>query len=647
MPPTTTDLASAGAGALVPEVLDRPRCAYPSLASDDKNLPAVAFWADAELPQPALRVMRKAVSGEWHTDTVPGAHGLHTALAFTSFGDPVVAWYDTVAGAVKVAFFRNGAWSTETAGTGVSGFVTGELSLAVAGGTVALSYADEAGLHVARRGGSGWTSEVVDMAGLSNGIAADRGAIHIVWTEAAGPTVKHAVARASGFTTDTVAPGAAVSLAIGPQSGTVHLALAGPDGVRHGKLSAAGWALDLVDAGGKGSPFVSLALDAQERPRVVYLDAATGGLRAALFDGAWKVAAVSDAADSASAGARQIAWADLGRINIVGVTVPVPPKEMPGLRVTIGGRRLVFAATGAVLDGVSQQPVGKWRSESAEKDNRFRYDLAGVAQTLLVAAYRLNGKNQLVLGLPGDGGATAEFTFQGMIAVDADHHFFYELIDDTGRNTGVAFTVYATGFHFAEKSNDLVVELAGGGELNIGGASGAQSLEAVRNHLPQFRADDLLTFEAVTTNVVDGEPQDFPADLHFGGTFDLERDQLVFLSEIQNTPGKSVKLGFAGKLKGVTAGFVYFADGLSTDVVLNIHGKHVFNSAGGGQTDLTWETTLGFSGQTFRAAVAVDFARTTASGNILSLNGKLRLEKAAGQTAIGPFDFELKARYGQ
>jgi hypothetical protein len=401
-----------------------------------------------------------------------------------------------------------------------------------------------------------------------------------------------------------------------------------------------------VDAAGQGSPFVSLALDAQERPRVVYLDSATGGLRAALFDGAWTVGAVGDAADAAAAGARQIAWADLGRINVVGVAAPAPPKEVPGVRITIGGRALVFAATGEVLDGASQKPVGKWHSESAEMDNHIRYDLAGVAQTPLVAAHRLNDQNQLVLGLLGDGGATAEFAFQGVISVDANHHFFYQLIDDTGANTAMAFTVYASGFHFAETSNDLMVDLAGGGTLDIVGASAAQSLEAERNHLPQFRADDLLTFEAVTTNLVDGDSQDFPADLQFGGTFDLERDQLVFLSENQNTPGTTVKLGFAGKLKGVTAGFVYFADGVSTDVVLNIHGQHVFKPAGGGQTDLTWETTLGFSGRTFSAAVAVDMQRTTASGNILSLNGKLRLEKAADQFTIGPFDFELTAQYG-
>ena len=67
----------------------------------------------------------------------------------------------------------------------------------------------------------------------------------------------------------------------------------------------------------------------------------------------------------------------------------------------------------------------------------------------------------------------------------------------------------------------------------------------------------------------------------------------------------------------LTAGFVYFADGLSTDVVLNIHGRHVFKSAGGGQTDLTWETTIGFSGRSFRAAVAVDMAASDPSAPIV------------------------------
>jgi hypothetical protein len=90
MTPTLASLASPAFNAPAPEVLDRPRCAYPSLATDDKNLPGVAFWADAELPQPVLRLMRKTAGGVWQTDTVPGASGLHTALAFTAFGDPVL-----------------------------------------------------------------------------------------------------------------------------------------------------------------------------------------------------------------------------------------------------------------------------------------------------------------------------------------------------------------------------------------------------------------------------------------------------------------------------------------------------------------------------------------------------------------------------
>jgi hypothetical protein len=319
---------------------------------------------------------------------------------------------------------------------------------------------------------------------------------------------------------------------------------------------------------------------------------------------------------------------------------------MTGLTLTLGGRQLMFATTGDVADvtAAGTTTVGSWRSDAPEADNQIRYVLAGADQPPLKAAYTFNDQNQLVLTAAGDGNVAAAFTFQGRIEVLRDHNFGYFLVNDDGSDAGPKITVYVTSVQFAESTNNLQLVLAGGGQAEITGASGTQSLEAERNVLPTFKAQDLLTFEAVTSNpLADGSSQDIPADLKFAGSFDLAGDRLVFLSEVQTGPRNTVNIGFAGRVGAVTGGFVYFADGVTTEVALNIRGQHVFKSSTG-QTDLTWETSLGYTGKTFTAAVDVDLTKTTAKGGILDLNGKLRLEKPAGGAAP-TFDLNLKATY--
>lgn len=316
---------------------------------------------------------------------------------------------------------------------------------------------------------------------------------------------------------------------------------------------------------------------------------------------------------------------------------------MTGLTLTLSGRKLLFATTGEVADVKAAGPatVGAWRSDAPEADNQIRYALGGMDQPPLTAAYTFNGKNQLVLTATGDGQAAA-FTFQGRIEVLRDHNLGYFLVNNDGSDAGPKITVYVTEINIAETTNNLQLVLAGGGHAEITGASGAQSLEAERNTLPNFKAQDLLTFEAVTTNpAVPSGP--IPADLKFAGSFDLAGDRLVFLSEVQTGARNTVNVGFAGRVGAVTGGFVYFADGLTTEVAINIRGHHVFKSAAAA-TDLTWEASLGFSGKTFRAAVDVDLKRTTAKGGILDLHGRLRFEKPAGGAAP-TFDLNLKATY--
>src|SRR4029078_8228458 len=118
-----------------------------------------------------------------------------------------------------------------------------------------------------------------------------------------------------------------------------------------------------------------------------------------------------------------------------------------------------------------------------------------------------------------------------------------------------------------------------------------------------------------------------PADLNFVGSWDIQNGTVVFISKIEGDLGHPrVNIGFAGQFKGVTAGFVYFADGNTTEIAINIRGQHTFKSARS-TPDLTWESSIGFSNKTFNARVDVDIHRTPAKGGILDLNGKRHIEQ--------------------
>jgi len=319
---------------------------------------------------------------------------------------------------------------------------------------------------------------------------------------------------------------------------------------------------------------------------------------------------------------------------------------MDGIQLSTGGKKLLFANTGEVAEIAADNSttvVGKWDSSSPDADNKIRYDLGGTAQTPLQAAYDFNATNQLTATLTDGTTTSAAFTFQGRIAVSRDHNVAYTLVNKDGIDTKTVVTVYVNKFAFAEETNNLVLTLATGVDTEITGETGVQSLEAERNHIAKFNADDLLMFHAVTRNTFDGQEVPLPADLNFIGNWDIQSGTLVFISKIEGDlahPG--VQIGFAGTFKGVTAGFVYFADGNTTEIALNIRGQHTFKNPDS-QTDLTWETSIGFSNKTFQARVDVDLKRTTAKGGVLDLHGNLQIEQPTGGRMT--IDLSIKAQY--
>jgi hypothetical protein len=287
---------------------------------------------------------------------------------------------------------------------------------------------------------------------------------------------------------------------------------------------------------------------------------------------------------------------------------------MNGLSLNFQGETRVFGPDGNVL--VNDAPTGTWSTQpqaGGPKDNQIRYDINGQAQPPVPVKYTFNQQNQLQAVIPAaaNGGAdSAPFTFLGSIQVDDAHDIVYQLIaPDTGTATQRNVTLFGD-LRFDSKTHNLVIDLTGGGTAEVTGDTGVASLEALKQDITPFKANDLLRFKASTTNTLtDGTTKKIAADLKFVGNWDLKGNQLVFVSQVKGDVTKpTVTLGFAGKFKAVSAGLAYYADEQGTQFAFNINGQHQWNSG-----KANWDVFLGYAKKQFTAKV---------SGN-LSINKQL------------------------
>lgn len=287
---------------------------------------------------------------------------------------------------------------------------------------------------------------------------------------------------------------------------------------------------------------------------------------------------------------------------------------MNGLSLNFQGETRVFGPDGNVL--VNDAPTGKWSTQpqaGGPKDNQIRYDINGQAQPPVPVKYTFNQQNQLQAVIPAaaNGGADSDpFTFPGSIQVDDAHDIVYQPIaPDTGTATQRNVTLYGD-LRFDSKTHNLVIDLTGGGTAEVKGDTGVASLEALKQDITPFKANDLLRFKASTTNTLtDGTTKKIAADLKFVGNWDLKGNQLVFVSQVKGDVTKpTVTLGFAGKFKAVSAGLAYYADEQGTQFAFNINGQHQWNSG-----KANWDVFLGYAKKQFTAKV---------SGN-LSINKQL------------------------
>ncbi len=329
---------------------------------------------------------------------------------------------------------------------------------------------------------------------------------------------------------------------------------------------------------------------------------------------------------------------------------------MEGLKIANGGKTLFLLPTGDVAEDGTEKVVGKWRSDAkgTETKNRLRYDVGGAAQTPLAVKYSFNEFNQLVAVLPGAGAGGADgdpFTFRGRILINDNHDLVYEVSNKDNTLAHNSLTVYGD-LSFAEKTNDLVVALDGGGTATVKGEKGANGIALIfaeKNFVGEFKGDDLLRFTAFTRNDFTTSPARVPkqAQIEFVGNWDMgEKDgenQLVFVSSVKSSGGQtSVALGFAGKVKAVTFGFAYFADKDGQNFAFNIKGEHKWNT-----TEANWELSLGFSSKKFKAELAGHIERKGKHG-VFILTGSAKIEHESGKKATmsleieGSYTFENK-----
>ena len=323
---------------------------------------------------------------------------------------------------------------------------------------------------------------------------------------------------------------------------------------------------------------------------------------------------------------------------------------MEGLKVKSGAKTLFLTPGGNVAeekDG-AEKVVGTWRSEAKgnEAKNQLRYNVAGVEQAAVPVKYSFNDFNQLVAVVPGagEGGADgAPYTFRGRIRINDNHDVVYEVYDKDGTQTANRVTVYGD-ISFAEKTNDLVIALAGNGECIIKGTKGANGISLMRaekNFVAEFKADDLLRFMAITSNDFSNSPVRVPkkASIEFVGKWDMKEsngeNQLVFVSKIISSGGnKSVELGFAGQVRAVSFGFAYFADKNGHNLAFNIKGEHKWKS-----TEAKWELSLGYSERKFSVEFSGGITSNGKFGQFV-MKGAAKLEHEPGKTTLLSVELE-------
>ena len=312
------------------------------------------------------------------------------------------------------------------------------------------------------------------------------------------------------------------------------------------------------------------------------------------------------------------------------------------------GKTLLFRADGtvAVSNNGAALTQGRWNTNdvSATPANRLHYDLNGQVQPPIPVQQAFNAGNQLVTTIAasiggGNGGTAASCTWFGSIEVDDANDVVYKLMTDDELDAQHQIVVYGK-LHIDDANADLVITLPEGTKAGIKRAKVPDSIATKPSAIASSKAPYQLQFSASTQNSFPGESVAIPAlaKIRFNGLWKMDPGTgFMFIAKVTGPVSKpDVAIGFAGKFKGVSAGFQYTT--ADNKLILSIAGQHTWDH-GKGQFKFT---LINQGAALFQADFSGGFTHTFNDGRTFSLDGKLTVKKQNQQTS---FDMSLRGTY--
>ncbi len=304
------------------------------------------------------------------------------------------------------------------------------------------------------------------------------------------------------------------------------------------------------------------------------------------------------------------------------------------------GKTLLFRADGtvAVSNNGAALTQGRWNTNdtSVTPGNRLHYDLNGQVQPPIAVQQAFNANNQLVTTIAG---TAASCTWFGSIEVDDANDVIYKLMTDDEQDAQHQIVVYGK-LRIDEVNADLTIALPEGTQTSIKRAKVPDSIATKPRAIASTKAPYQLQFSASTQNQFPGEPIAIPAParIRFNGLWKMDATTgFMFIAKVTGPVAKpDVAIGFAGKFKGVAAGFQYTT--ADNKLVLSIAGQHTWDH-GKGQFKFT---LVNQGAALFQADFSGGFVHTFDDGRTFALEGKLTFKKQNQQTS---FDLSLKGTY--
>lgn len=313
---------------------------------------------------------------------------------------------------------------------------------------------------------------------------------------------------------------------------------------------------------------------------------------------------------------------------------------MNGLILNSNGTNRIFRPDGKVA--VGDEVKGSWKTVSERAANRIQYDFDG-AQAEFDVKFSFNEKNQLVALVPATANAGADsepFTFSGKIVIDDNRDIAYTLFDEAGAKTDQKIIVYGE-LALVPGLDKMTIELAGGGTASIRGSRARRNNLHVEPNPVAGQENDQIRFTAATINTIAGKDVLAPAEIQFGGHWDVNDKGLYFSAGLKDG---AVNIQLAGSYKGVTAGLEYSAQNGDRTVTFTIKGEHQFKPAGGGQGSVNWLLKLGHQGTKIEAVADLGITRVDEEGNKLTLEGSFQFTRD-GQKTASEMTLNLSAAY--